>query len=99
MINRAAYFTTKKLATLTLVIVAALITLLFLASWILARGVEENTEQPSPDTTIQPINPYGTGGSSGAGTGTSNDPGTATPSPAGGVDTNQVPAGGTSPGY
>lgn len=85
-----------------LVVVAILITL-FVISWLMTRGVEDSpktdTSAPQPVQTVpvESTNPNVTGGSSGAGTNTSNDPNVQSPSPAGGVATNQVPAGGTSP--
>ncbi len=97
----------RKVLKLSIMVIVLIIAVLGAVSWLLTRGVENNrynepgtrdssNTQPAGPTPAEPANPNVTGGSSGAGTGNSNDPGTVTPSPAGGIDTNQVPAGGSS---
>lgn len=104
MSEQTRNFSTKKLIILTMVVVIGILVFIALASWIITRGVEDNaanvptidnsTNQQAPQPIpAEPSNPNVTGGSSGAGNTTSNDPSIGTPSPAGGVDTNQVPAG------
>jgi hypothetical protein len=96
---------THKTVALTVATVIAIILLLFTFSWLISRGVNlnrttlppEKQSSPSSDTIQnEPSNPNVTGGSTGAGNTNSNDPSIQIPSPAGGVDTNNVPAGGTS---
>lgn len=93
---------------LSIIVIILVIALLLFVSWLMTRGTEDNrysepgtadtsNAQPSDTIPAEPANPNVTGGSSGAGNAVPNDPGVETPSPAGGVDTNQVPAGGTSP--
>lgn len=96
------------IAVMTVVVIIIIALFLFVISWLMTRGVADNNsslpasndqanEQLVPEDRIEPTNPNVTGGSSGVGEGESNDPSIEKPSPAGGVDTNQVPAGGTSP--
>lgn len=89
-------------------IVVMILVILFLISWILTRGVEDDPQRqnqipansPTSGQAVpnQPSNSAeSTGGSSAAGTGNSNDPAIGTPSPAGGVDTNGTTSTGTAP--
>lgn len=96
----------RKILKPTIIIILLVILVLVAFSWFLTRGVENNQtiesntspERPAEPDLTAPTNPNVTGGSDGTGTETerSNDPDIETPSPAGGVDTNGVPAGGTS---
>ena len=86
---------TKRTVKWSIVLIILLILLIIGVSWILTRGVDDDTNVPAVPTQnptnvvpSEPSNPNVTGGSSGAGTGQTNDPNTGTPSPAGGVDTN-----------
>lgn len=99
----------KRALKLSIVVIILVIATLLFISWLMTRGAEDNrysepgtndptNAQPSESIPPEPTNPNVTGGSSGAGNAVPNDPGVETPSPAGGVDTNQVPAGGTSGG-
>lgn len=95
----------KRAPVIVAIVLIGIVLALLAASWVLTRGVadEDPNQQipanaPTPGQAV-PNQPSGasqsTGGSSGGGTGTSNDPSVVTPSPAGGVDTNGVPASGT----
>lgn len=97
----------NRLAKLTLFALIVLVLLMVAVSWLMTRGVaDEKATVPTADSPsasqlplenrTEPTNPNVTGGSSGAGNAVSNDPNVGTPSPAGGVDTNQVPAGDSS---
>lgn len=84
-------------------VVLVVIIVLIAFSWFLTRGVEdrqdnerESNVQSTETIPPEPTDPNVTGGSDGAGTNTTNDPSLERPSPAGGVDTNQIPAGGSS---
>ncbi len=94
-------YSDKHIARLTAAIVLGVIAILLSMSWIMTRGVADDTDkQPTPQNI--PVNTNspgtGTGGSSGVGTGANNDVNETVPgSPAGGVDTNQAPSGSTPP--
>jgi hypothetical protein len=84
----------KMVVIVTILVVITMIIILLIASWILTRGVEDETVPTAPSATESngsppaPTNPGSTGGTSGGGNETPNDPSAGTPSPAGGVDTN-----------
>lgn len=97
----------KRALKLSIAVIVLVIGALLFISWLMTRGAEDNryseprtndstNAQPSDTIPPEPTNPNVTGGSSGAGNVAPNDPNVQPPSPAGGVDTNQIPAGGTS---
>ncbi len=89
-------------------IVVIILFTLFIISWVLTRGVEDDPQNQNQIPANSPTSGQAvpnqpsdssesTGGSSATGTGNSNDPAIETPSPAGGVDTNGTPSTGTAP--
>lgn len=93
-------YSDKTFIGLTLVVILVLIIILLAGSWVLTRGVENgNSAEQAPESGPSgPANMQGTGGGSGVGSGANNDPNEPAPSsPAGGVDTNQIPSGSVSP--
>ncbi|MBW3568577.1 hypothetical protein KY385_00395 [Candidatus Parcubacteria bacterium] len=93
----------QKVLKPVIAVIVIVIILLFAFSWLLTRGVEDgrdkergSSEQSTETVPPEPTDPNVTGGSDGAGNNTSNDPELGRPSPAGGVDTNQVPVGDSS---
>lgn len=95
--------TQQKILMPTIFVILLVIAALIAFSWFLTRGLEDDQAvesnisptRPSEYTETAPTNPNVTGGSDGTGSETerSNDPNIETPSPAGGVDTNNIPAG------
>lgn len=87
---------TRKLTIRTIVLFLFIIVVLFIFSWLLTRGVNDDNREAVPTSENSKPEPStvqkGTGGNTGAGTNTSNDPNIPTPSPAGGIDTNNIPA-------